>query len=178
MAETEFIIEPLDTKRHDRQRFASGVTQVDNYFHKTANKLAKANNLRVFVMISADNELIGFYGLNAHSIDYAELPDRFARTRPGHDGIPAVYIPMIGVDSRHQGQGLGGFLLSDALRRILTISEIIGVSVALLDILDCGDPVRVERRRKLYLRRGFQALPDAPLRLFMPVGSIAQLPFS
>ncbi|MGD9810906.1 MAG: GNAT family N-acetyltransferase [Sphingobium sp.] len=177
MAEGDLIIEPLDTKRHDRRGFSSGIAQVDNYFQKTANKLVKADNLRVYVMTKADGDLLGFYGLNAHKIDHVELPDSFARSRPGHGDIPAVYIPMIGVDARYQGQGFGGFLLADALRRILAASQMVGVSVALLDILDCGDPDRVARRRTLYLRYGFQALPDAELRLFMPVASIAKLPF-
>ena len=175
MTDRDLIIEPLDTKRHDRRSFSSGVVQVDNYFQKTANKLVKADNLRVHVMTTTDGDLIGFYGLNAHQIDHVELPHRFSRSRPGHGDIPAVYISMIGVDARYQGQGLGGFLLADALRRILAASEHIGVSLALLDILDCGDPDRVARRRDLYLRYGFQALQDAELRLFMPVASIAKL---
>lgn len=177
MAETTFIIEPLDTKRHERKRFSSGISQVDNYLQKTANKLVKADNLRVYVMTTAEGDLVGFYGLNAHKIDHIELPESYARSRPGHGDIPAVYISMIGVDTRYQRQGLGGLLLADALHRILAISKIVGVSIALLDILDCGDPARVAERRNLYIRFGFQTLPDAQLRLFMPVAAIAKLPF-
>ena len=33
-------------------------------------------------MVSADQALIGFYAINAHSVDYRDLPRRFARTRP------------------------------------------------------------------------------------------------
>jgi GNAT superfamily N-acetyltransferase len=177
MSERDLIIEPLDTRRHDRASFASGVSQVDNYIRKTANKLAEADNLRVFVLTSADGDLIGFYGLNAHSIEHEDLPKRFARSSPGHGSIPAAYISMIGVDARHQGKGYGGMLLSDALSRILRASQQVGIAVALLDILDCGDPDLVERRRQLYLRYGFESLPDTKHRLFMPVASIAQLPF-
>lgn len=53
-------------------------------------------------------ELIGFYATNAHAIDYSELPDRSARDRPAHGGIPAAYISMVGVDTRFQRQGYGG----------------------------------------------------------------------
>jgi hypothetical protein len=41
-----YIIEPFDPERHDRAAFSCGVEQVDNYFQKTANKLAKADNVR------------------------------------------------------------------------------------------------------------------------------------
>jgi len=99
------IIEPLDPAKHDRAAFSCGTAQVDNFFRRTANKLAKADNVRTFVMVSPEGELIGFYATNAHAIDYTELPNRFARDRPSHGSIPAAYISMIGVDSRFQGRG-------------------------------------------------------------------------
>lgn len=42
--------EPFDPEKHDRTAFSCGVDQVDNYFRKTANKLQKAENVRVFVL--------------------------------------------------------------------------------------------------------------------------------
>lgn len=53
MAATESagsVIEPFDPSKHDRTAFSCGVEQVDNYFQKTANKLAKVDNVRLFVM--------------------------------------------------------------------------------------------------------------------------------
>lgn len=50
-----FIIEPFDPDKHDRTAFSCGVEQVDNYFWKTANKLAKAGNIRLYVMTSPDS---------------------------------------------------------------------------------------------------------------------------
>lgn len=121
-------IEPLDPDKHDRAAFSCGVDQVDNFFRKTANKLARADNLRVWVLATPTDDLVGFYTLNAHAIDYAELPGRYARTRPGNGSISAAYISMIGVDSRHQGQGYGGDLLIDALKRIQQANEAMGVA--------------------------------------------------
>lgn len=46
-----------------------GVAAVDNYFKKTANKLAESGNVRLFVMVSADQALIGFYAINAHAVE-------------------------------------------------------------------------------------------------------------
>ena len=92
----DFIIEPFDPDRHDRSGFTCGVEQVDNYFKKTANKLNKADNVRLFVMVAGDGDIAGFYAINAHALDYSELPKRYARTRPGHGSIPAAYISMIG----------------------------------------------------------------------------------
>lgn len=166
-------IEPLDPSRHNRAAFFCGVPQVDNYFRNTASKLAKTDNVRVFVLVGANKDLIGFYATNAHSIHYADLPARYARNRPGHGTIPAAYISMIGVDTRYQGKGFGGDLLVDCLRRIVTAAAVVGISIVLLDVLDCGDPQAVEKRKNLYLGYGFAELQGQPLRLYMPI-SIAR----
>lgn len=150
-----YCIEPFDAARHDRAGFDGGIVQVDNYFKKTANKLAQAGNIRVYVMTAADGTVIGFYALNAHAVDYPDLPNAFARSRPRHGVIPAAYLSMIGRDRRYSGQGFGGDLLVDALRRIDRAADALGIAVVMLDVLDCGDPERVSRRKALYESYGF-----------------------
>lgn len=168
-------MEPLDPARHDRAAFSCGVRQVDNFFRRTANRLAKADNVRTFVMVGPEGELIGFHAINAHAIDYTELPDRFARNRPAHGGIPAAYISMIGVDSRFQGQGYGGDLLIDCLARLAGAADTLGIAVIMLDVLDCGDPEKVEKRLALYTSYGFEPLPSDGLRLFLPMATVRTL---
>lgn len=85
-----YIIEPFDPERHDRAAFSCGVEQVDNYFQKTANKLAMADNVRLYVMVDPAGTVIGFYALNAHAVHFQDLPAKFARTRPSHGNIPAA----------------------------------------------------------------------------------------
>ncbi len=165
-------IEPFDSSKHDRTAFSCGVKQVDNYFKRTANKLAEANNIRLFVMTSPGADLIGFYGVNAHAVEYSELPKRYARTRPGHGSIPAAFITMIGVDRRFAGHGYGGDLLVDALTRIAQAADLIGISVVLLDVLDCGNPELVARRKNLYTGYGFIPLPSQELRLFLSLTTV------
>ena len=169
------IIEPLDPARHDREGFSCGIPQIDNFFRRTANKLTRAGNLRTFVMVGPAGELIGFYAANAHAVDYAELPDRFARNRPAHGSIPAAYISMIGVDRRFQGRGYGGDLLVDCLTRLAGAADALGIAVVLLDVFDCGDPERVAKRRALYTGYGFEPLPSNELRLFLPMATVRTL---
>ena len=170
-----FVIEPLDPAKHDRAGFSCGVEQVDNFFRRTANKLTKAGNVRTFVMVGPKGELIGFYATNAHVVDYAELPDRFARDRPAHGGIPAAYISMIGVDSRFQRHGYGGDLLIDCLKRLAGAADVLGIAVVMLDVLDCGDPEKVAKRLALYTSYGFEPLPSRGLRLFLPMATVRSL---
>ena len=88
-------IEPFDPARHDRTGCSCGVEAVDNYFKKTAGKLVSAGNVRLFVMVSSDGNLIGFYAINAHAVDYRDLPSCFARSRPAHGSIPVGLPPVL-----------------------------------------------------------------------------------
>jgi GNAT superfamily N-acetyltransferase len=155
--------------------FSCGVTQVDNFFRRTANKLAKADNVRTFVMVGFEGELIGFYATNAHSIDCTELPERFARDRPAHGSIPAAYFSMMGVDSRFQGQGYGGDLLIDCVTRLAIAADAIGIAVIILDALDCGDADEVAKRQVLYSSYGFEPLTSNGLRMFLPLATVRAL---
>ena len=168
-------IEPFDPDRHDRTAFSCGVEQVDNFFKKTANKLSKAGNSRVYVMTAPDRSVIGFYALNAHAVDYMDLPEKYARSRPAHGSIPAAFLSMIGVDQRYASQGFGGDLLVDALMRIARTSEDIGIAVVILDVLDDSNPDQLKRHKALYAKYGFQSLPSNPLRMFLPVATIRKL---
>lgn len=173
--EDDVTIEPFDPDKHDRANFSCGVDQVDNYLKRTANKLSKADNVRLMVMTKGERSVIGFYALNAHAVRYEELPKKYARTRPSHGSIPAAYISMIGRDERHRGSSYGGDLLVDALSRIVAAADQIGISIVMLDVLDCGDPDRTVRRKALYESYGFQELTSVPLRMFLPIAVAAQL---
>lgn len=170
-----YIIEPFDPKVHDRTAFSCGIDQVDNYFQKTANKLSKADNVRLYVMVAPGSTLIGFYAINAHAVRYEDLPKKFARSRPAHGSIPAAYISMIGRDQRFRDQGFGSDLLVDALRRISLAADAVGIAIVMLDVLDCGDPVRVARRKALYEGFGFTPLASNPLRMFLPLATVRNL---
>jgi len=172
------VIEPLDTNRHDRAAFSSGVEQVDNFLQKTASKLVKGGTARVFVMVAPHQnpkDLLGFYSINAHSVDYGDLPNRYRRYALPGGGIPAAFIGMMGVTQAAQGQGIGSLLLADALKGAYLASHRVGTAMVLLDILDCGNPEAVTRRQRLYEGFGFQHLASSPLRMFIPMATVAQL---
>ena len=174
-SEPDITIEPFDPKKHDRAAFSCGVAAVDNFFKKTANKLAKAGNARIYVMSTPDGAVIGYYAINAHAVDYQDLPKAFARTRLAHGSIPAAFLSMIGVDQRYAGEGYGGDLLINALMRIAVASDQLGIAVVILDVLDDGDAAAAARRLDLYARYGFLSLSSDPLRMFLPIATVRAL---
>lgn len=170
-----FEIQPFDHKVHDRAAFSCGVPQIDNYLKLTAKKGSKADVVRVWVVIDAKSQIVGFYGINMHSVDVKDMPPAYAKRAMKHGMLPAAFIAMIGVDANQQGNGIGSALVADALSRIARASDDIGTCVVMLDVFDDGEAAAVARRKSYYEDFGFIPLPDQPLRLFMPIATIRAL---
>jgi len=173
--ETKYTIEPFDPKTQDRAAFSCGVPQIDNYLKLTAKKGSKADVVRVWVVLGGERHIVGFYGINMHSVVASEMSEALAKRALRHGVLPTAFISMIGVDQSMQRQGLGRVLLADALSRIGRVSDDIGTCAVLLDVFDCGEPETVARRKTYYESFGFMPLPDQPLRLFMPIQTVKAL---
>jgi len=70
---------------------------------------------------------------------------------------------------------MGGDLLVDCLRRLTRAADAMGIAVVMLDVLDCGDMEKVDKRGALYASYGFEPLPSNPLRLFLPIATVRKL---
>ncbi len=170
-----FTIQPFDPKTHDRAAFSCGVPQIDNYLKLTAKKGSKADVVRIWVVVDAKNQIVGFYGINMHAMDVKDMPASYAKKAMKHDLLPAAFIAMIGVDESKQGNGIGSVLVADALSRIARTSNDIGTCVVMLDVFDDGEASAVARRKAYYEEFGFIALPNQQLRLFMPIDTARAL---
>ena len=95
------------------------------------------------------------------------LPEEQAKGLPTID-IPVVLLGRLAVDKTAQGQGLGQYLLIDALRRVAHISEQIGVRAVEVDALD-------DQARQFYLKFGFVPLLGHQRHLFLPLHVIRKL---
>ncbi len=79
---------------------------------------------------------------------------------------------MIGVDKGLQSQGLGKILLADALKRIMKLSQDIGLKVVVLDVLNDGADALIRKRTDFYLRMGFKQLEAQPLRMYISLQTV------
>ena len=166
-------IEPLDPEKHHRAGLSCGTDRLDNFLKRTARKHQAGDFTRVWVATAGGQpEILGYYALNAHSLEGADLPANLTKDAPRHGGIPAVYISMIAVDRRHQRQGLGRILLADALKRAVAAADQVGVKAVLLDVIEDGGPDVTEKRRAFYAAVGFQSLPARPLRMFISIETV------
>ena len=167
------IIEPFDPPKHDRAAFSCGTTHLDNFLNRTARKHQAGDLTRVWAATDRRQAAIpGFYALNAHSLEGDDLPAHLTRNAPRHGGIPAVYLSMIAVDHRCQGQGTGRIILADALKRAAIAADQIGLKAVILDVIEDGGAEITEKRRAVYVAMGFQPLPSRPVRMFISIETV------
>ena len=170
---TKISIEPLDPQRHDRAAFSCGTNRLDNFLKRTARKHQAGDFSRVWVATEGGRaNILGFYAMNAHSLEGDDLPTHLTRNAPRYGGIPAVYLSMVAVDRRYQSQGLGRILLGDALKRAAAAAEQIGLKAVVLDVIEDGGPEATAKRLAFYAAMGFQPLPTRPLRMFISIETI------
>lgn len=154
-------VEPLDRRKHERSAFTCGVGRVDNFLRNTATRQQDQDVTRVYVACATESTaVVGFYALNAHAINAATLGEPLRRRLPNYDALPAIYLSMIAVHRDHQGEGIGSFLMADALKRCCAASALIGARFIVLDALN-------EDAARLYRRLGFVDLPGHEPRMLI-----------
>ena len=164
----KYIVEPLDTHKHNRAAFSCGVAPLDAYLKTQANQEAKKKIAVTYVLCEQNSELIiGYYTVSASSIETTQLPEELARQLPRYNALPAMLIGRLAVDQSYQGQMFGEYLLVNAVRRCLSISQGIGAMAAVVDAKDEG-------AAQFYERHGFRRFADRRMSLYMPMKEIQQ----
>jgi GNAT superfamily N-acetyltransferase len=166
---TTLRIEPLGSQ-HNRLDFTCGEAALDRYLTTKAGQDVKRNLARCFVLIPDPGaaQVLGYCTLSSHTIDPGELDPASARKLRAYPALPAVLLGRLAVDSRFQGARLGWLLLMHALRTALEILYQIGTRSVVVDALH-------ERAAGFYAELGFTPIGRNPLRLHLPMASIALL---
>ena len=169
LATTSFPIEVLG-KQHRRDDFDCGSEALNRYIRTQARQEMERDVAIVYVLVPSvePTRIAGYYSLSSTGVRLSEWPETTRKKLPRYPLVPATLIGRLGVDHAHRGLRLGERLLIDALRRSLAASQSVA-SVAV--IVDAKDATGVA----FYLRYGFIPFPDQPLRLFLPMKTIAQL---
>lgn len=79
--------------------------------------------------------------------------------------VPAFRIGKLAVDRDFQGNGVGRWLLTQALLKAVEVSHSAAVFAVLVDAID-------EKAKAFYLKYGFIPLEERPLTLFLPLATI------
>jgi GNAT superfamily N-acetyltransferase len=138
---------------------------MNDWLQKTASQHQQKNLSRTYVVTLPDDPdtIVGYYAMVATSAE----TDGMSGGRRLPRMVSAVLLARLAVDGNHTGQGLGEYLLAHALGTIVATAEDIGVQCVVVDALD-------DNAAGFYRKYGFEPFTDAPLRLFLPVGTIRQ----
>ena len=150
---------------HEIDEFDCGVESLNRWLKRHALQAAAAGSARTYVIHDDEqSRIVGFDALAAASIDHAEATRRASKGMPRHP-ISAVLLARLAVDVSVQGQGLGAWLLRDAMRRTVSAAESVGVLVLLVHAID-------DTARAFYTRHGFEPSPSDPLNLQMLIKDV------
>lgn len=154
----------LDKAKHDRSRFDCGVEPLNNYLKVMASQQAKKDNTRTFVLEDSNNTsyIIGFYTLTMTPIDLTALPAKLQKKHQSSSS--GGLIARLAIDKRYKGQGLGEWLLIDALQKLLIASDSVAFPVVIVDAKDGA--------KQFYERYGFQAFQHSENKLFITIADV------
>jgi ribosomal protein S18 acetylase RimI-like enzyme len=161
-----YSIEPLSSQ-HNRDDFCCGIEPLDHYLKKQAKQDVRRFLTAVFVLQDLQKQRIaGYYTLAATAIELANLPDTFIRKLPKYPLLPATLLGRLAVDQNYQHQGLGTFLLFDALEKSKN-SEVASMAV----VVDAKN----EQAKAFYEYHQFIPFPSQPLKLYLPMATILRM---
>ena len=164
----DWRIEPLQ-KSHCHEAFSCGHVVLDRYLQHQARQDAQSQVAAVFVAVRPPNsKVLGFYSLSASSIHLGDLPPELVRKLPRYPHLPVTLLGRLAIDQACKGQGLGQFLLLDALYRSLQAAESIAAMAVVVDAKDAAAAA-------FYQRYGFVQLSASEGRLFLPMKTVAAL---
>ena len=150
--------EPLGA-HHQVAAFDCGAPPLDEFLSRHALGNHQSGTAKTYVATTDSHIVVGYYSLAASQILYADAPTRLQKGAPRHP-IPVVLLARLAVDRSWQGQGLGAGLLKDAIIRVLTAAEGVGVRALLVHAKD-------EAAKALYERYDFAPLPGYPMHLVL-----------
>lgn len=153
---------------HDRTAFACGSEPLDRYLRQYARQDRDRHMAQVYVCCAAEtNQVVGYYTLSAYAVLRTDLPEATTKRLGRHERIPALLLGRLAVDQSQRGQGLGGRLLIDALRRAQDVATVAGAAVVVVHAKDGA--------AGFYEHHGFQPFVDEPEHLFLPMATVAAM---
>lgn len=158
-----YIVEAL-SKQHDRESFDCDEPSLNDFLKTYARQNDVKGLGKTYVVVSPEQlKICGYYTISSGSISFDNLPEKMPRYP-----VPIVHFGRLAVDKSARGQGLGGLLLLDALRRSLKIADELGVYAVEIHALN-------EQAKNFYLKFGFRELNDDRFHLYLTTKLIRKL---
>lgn len=147
---------------HDVAEFACGSSEQTEWLRRHARQSSKTGTTKVFVVTQANNlVVVAYYGWCMAQLSALDAPARLLKGA-GRYPQPVALLARLGVDTRHEGRGLGTGLLQDVFARATELSDEIGCRGLLVH-------AESQEARDFYLHLvpEFEQSPTDPLHLVL-----------
>lgn len=152
---------------HKKKNFCCGKEMLDDYLYYQAGQDMRRKLSACFVY-AGDDIIKGYYTLSNNSIPVISIPENLREKFPkAYQTIPVTLLGRLAVSKQFQGQGIGKYLLIDALNRSYEASKTIGSFAVVVDPLD-------NESENFYQKYGFIKLPGSK-KMFIPMKTISAL---
>ena len=158
--------EPIG-RHHDRKVFDCGDPALNKYLRRYARQNHETGGAKTFVAVSPPEpaRILGFYTISPGAIEFARVPAALTKKLGRYD-VPVFRLGRLAVDRSLQGEGIGGDLILAAGERALAVAaEVGGVALAI--------DAKNQRAARWYERFGAQPLLDDPMKLILPLATVA-----
>lgn len=165
----DLIIEQFDKNLHQRASFDCGVQELNIFLHQYANQNQQKNISKTYVAVNQEDlnnpkRIYGYYTLASGHLNIKEISQEISCRLPKHP-VPIIRIARLATDTSFQGQGIGGFLLYQALNTILDVADKIGIYAVVVD-------AKNDIAKSFYKSYEFIELQNNALTLFLPLKTI------
>jgi predicted N-acetyltransferase YhbS len=131
------------------------------YTETYSGPIARPNSVnginQTYVFTDDSNEIFGYYCISSGSITADKLPKGFPYAQ-----VPTIKLGRLAVSIDHSGKGIGPFLLTDAIDRIIDLADQVGIYCITVDAID-------EEKVSFYLHHNFTRLEEDGFELFMSI---------
>lgn len=155
--------------QHSTASFDCGNAALNKWLREYSAQAQLSGTARTFVY-TEENKVLGYFSLASGSVSPSSVSTRVKRATGPHD-IPVIVLARLAVDKTAQGKSLGRFLLQEAVLRVLSVADEVGVRAIVEDPID-------DRAADFYLRYGFLRLKADSTRLYMLLDDVRHLAMS
>jgi len=132
------------TDQHILDGFDTGKPMLDGWLRDMALHNQAQGYTRTFVITDEGNRVVGYHALCSGMILRTDVPRRIKGSQAPAE-IPVAVLARLAVTREHQGKGLGGALLRNALLSVVSAAEIVAFRAVVVHAID-DDAMRFYKR--------------------------------
>jgi GNAT superfamily N-acetyltransferase len=138
---------------------------LNDWLIRRALRNQSSGTSRTWVVVEVEiGHVVAFYASSTASILRSSVPKKIGRNQL--EEMPAILLARMGVDSRHQGRGLGAALLKHFMLKAIEVAQSVGVRLLLIHAKD-------KSAKNFYEHYGFVESPLDPLDMMMLLTDLA-----